>query len=109
MATWLNLMNSLLVPVANLGLVTKFAMVIALVMFTISMVLATWRLYRGPSTEDRILALDTLYINVLAVIILLGIVFATSVFFEVALVIAMLGFIGTVVMAKYLTHGDIAK
>ena len=96
-------------PFHHLGTWTKYAMLIALIMFTISFVLCGWRLLRGPTAPDRILALDTLYINALAVIILLGLLFATSVYFEVALVVAMLGFIGTVVMAKFLSAGDISQ
>ncbi len=110
MSQWINQWHdTLLLPFLHLGVFTKYAMLIALVMFTIAIALAAWRLFRGPADEDTILALDTLYINSLAVTILLGIVFATSVYFEVALVIAMLGFIGTVVMAKFLAEGDIVK
>ena len=58
---------------------------------------------------DRILALDTLYINTLALLVLLGIWFGTDVYFEVALLIAMLGFISTVVLSKYLLRGDIVE
>jgi multicomponent K+:H+ antiporter subunit F len=77
--------------------------------FAIALLLNLYRLIRGPSTTDRILALDTAYINTLALTLLLGIVSASSVFFEAALVIAMLGFIGTVVMAKFLDRGDIVQ
>ncbi len=77
--------------------------------FAIAIALNLYRLIRGPNTEDRILALDTAYINALALTVLLGIVFNTSVFFEAALVIALLGFLGTVVMAKYLSQGDIVE
>jgi multicomponent K+:H+ antiporter subunit F len=99
----------LLQPFSHVGVVSQYALLIAFIIFAISMTCCTWRLLRGPSMEDRILALDTLYINAIAVIILLGIVFATRVYFEIALVVAMLGFIGTVVLAKFLTAGDITK
>lgn len=75
----------------------------------VSMLLAGWRLVRGPAMPDRILALDTLYINALALLILLGIHYRTALYFEAALVIAMLGFVGTVVLSKYLIRGDIAE
>ena len=75
----------------------------------LALALNTYRLLRGPSLPDRILALDTLYINSLALLILLGIRFDTALYFEAALLIAMLGFIGTVVLSKYLLRGDIIQ
>jgi multicomponent K+:H+ antiporter subunit F len=77
--------------------------------FAIALLLNAWRLLRGPGVTDRILALDTLYINTLALLVLLGISMNTEVFFEAALLIAMLGFVGTVVLSKYLLRGDIAE
>lgn len=77
--------------------------------FVIALALNAWRLLRGPSLPDRILALDTLYINTLALLVLLGIQRRTELYFEAALIIAMLGFIGTVVLSKYLLRGDIVE
>ena len=77
--------------------------------FTLALLLALYRLLRGPGLADRILALDTLYINSLALLILVGIRFGTAVFFEAALVIAALGFVGTVVLSKFVLRGDIAE
>ncbi|MGD8308176.1 MAG: K+/H+ antiporter subunit F [Chromatiales bacterium] len=68
-----------------------------------------WRLARGPDVPDRILALDTLYINTIALLVLLGIHFDSSVYFESALVLAMMGFIGTAAFCKYLLRGDIIE
>jgi multicomponent K+:H+ antiporter subunit F len=81
----------------------------AIVGFAVSMLLATWRLLRGPSLADRILALDTLYVNSMALLILVGLRFDTQLFFEAALLIAMLGFVGTVALSKYLLRGDIVE
>jgi multicomponent K+:H+ antiporter subunit F len=75
--------------------------------FALALALNAWRLLRGPSIADRVLALDTLYINTLALLVLLGVQFATSLYFEAALLIAMLGFVGTAALAKYLLKGDI--
>ena len=77
--------------------------------FTLALLLNAWRLFKGPATVDRILALDTLYINSLALLVLLGIYWGTEVFFEAALMIAMVGFVGTVVLSKYLLRGDIVE
>ena len=77
--------------------------------FALAMLLAAWRLLRGPSLPDRILALDTLYIDSLALLVLVGVYRDTPLYFEAALVISMLGFVGTVVLSKYLMRGDIAE
>ena len=77
--------------------------------FTVALLLNLYRLLRGPGLADRILALDTLYINSMALLILVGIRFDTAVFFEAALVIAALGFVGTVVLSKFVVRGDIVE
>lgn len=77
--------------------------------FTLALALNAWRLFVGPSLPDRILALDTLYINALALLVVLGVQWADKVFFEVALLIGLLGFVGTVALAKYLLRGDIVE
>ena len=77
--------------------------------FALALLLALWRLVRGPSLPDRILALDTLYVNAMAMLILFGVRFGTALYFEAALVIAMLGFVGTVALSKYLLRGDIVE
>ncbi len=64
---------------------------------------------RGPTLADRILALDTLYVNSVALLVLIGIHFGTVIFFEAALIIAMMGFVSTVALAKYLLRGDIIE
>ena len=78
-------------------------------MIGISLLLNLWRLLVGPSIPDRILALDTMYINSIALIILYGISFGTELYFEAALLIAMLGFVSTVAICKYLLRGDIIE
>jgi multicomponent K+:H+ antiporter subunit F len=77
--------------------------------FTIALLLAGWRLLRGPALADRILALDTLYVNSVALLVLVGMYFGTAIYFEVALIIAMIGFVSTVALAKYLLRGDIIE
>jgi multicomponent K+:H+ antiporter subunit F len=79
------------------------------VAFVAAIVLSLKRLLRGPTLPDRVLALDTLYVNAMALLVLVGIQFDTALYFEAALVIAMLGFVGTVVLAKYLVRGDIME
>ena len=77
--------------------------------FALALLLNVWRLLRGPSLPDRILALDTLYVNALALVVLLGLQGLTKAYFEVALLIGLLGFVGTVVLSKVLLRGDIAE
>ena len=78
-------------------------------MIGLALLLNLWRLVIGPSVPDRILALDTMYINVIALVILYGISMSTGLYFEAALLIAMLGFISTVALCKYLLRGDIIE
>ncbi|QEQ95946.1 K+/H+ antiporter subunit F [Neptunomonas concharum] len=79
------------------------------IMVGIALLLNTVRLFIGPTTCDRILALDTLYINSIALIVLLGLYFESVMYFESALLIAMLGFVSTAALAKYLLRGDIIE
>lgn len=86
-----------------------FVLKIALVMVAIAMILSSYRLFKGPSQPDRILALDTLYINTIALLILLGVWLGSALYFEAALLIAVMGFVGTVALSKYLLRGDIME
>jgi multicomponent K+:H+ antiporter subunit F len=81
----------------------------ATIMVGIAIALNLWRLVVGPDATDRILALDTLTINAIALILLLGIALGSSLYFEAALILAMMGFVGTVALCKYLLGGDIME
>ncbi|OUS38776.1 K+/H+ antiporter subunit F [Oleispira antarctica] len=85
------------------------AILIATTLVCLSLILNLWRLFIGPSRPDRILALDTMYINSIALIILFGISSATTLYFEAALLIAMLGFVSTAAMCKYILRGDLIE
>ncbi len=88
---------------------TDIAVLVALHVVGLAMLMSLWRLLRGPTVPDRILGLDTLYVNTIAVLILFGMYLQSSVFFEAALVIAMLGFVGTVMLSKYVLRRDIVE
>mgnify|MGYP000926711465 CR=1 FL=1 len=75
----------------------------------LAMALTAWRLLRGPEPTDRVLALDTLYVNTVGLVIVLGLWQGSSLLFEAALLIAMLGFVATVALARYITRGDVAE
>ncbi|MDD2884156.1 MAG: K+/H+ antiporter subunit F [Dechloromonas sp.] len=68
-----------------------------------------WRLFAGPSTVDRILAVDTMVINVIALIIVYGIQMGSTVYFEAALLLAMFGFVSTVAYCKFILRGNIIE
>ncbi|PJK13230.1 K+/H+ antiporter subunit F [Lysobacteraceae bacterium NML120232] len=74
-----------------------------------AMLFSLWRLLRGPTAPDRILALDTLYVSAIAQLVLLGMYIKSGIYFEAALIIAMLGFFGTLVLAKYVIRRDIVE
>lgn len=74
-----------------------------------SQLMAMIRLWIGPSTGDRILALDTMFINAIGLIVLIGLLQGTQIFFEAALIIAMLGFVSTVAYARFVLRGDIIE
>ena len=76
---------------------------------TVAVALCAWRLIKGPEISDRVLAVDTLYMNMVALIVLLNIRWDTRLLFEAALIVAMMGFVSTVALARYLTRGDVIE
>lgn len=93
---------------ANLP-VLALAVDIAIGAIALAMLPSAWRLVVGPHVTDRILAIDTLYLNAVALMVLLGIRSATPLLFEAAMIVAMLGFASTVALARYLTRGDVIE
>lgn len=83
------------------------ALNIAAIAIALALLCNGWRLFRGPAIGDRILALDTMVINVIALILLIGMIGGSSTYFEAALVLAMVGFVSTVAYCKFLLRGDI--
>lgn len=81
----------------------------ALACFSIAMLLALLRLLRGPTAQDRVLALDTLYINGMLTILLLGMGLDSAVYFDIALLIALFGFVASATMAKFLLRGEVIE
>lgn len=86
-----------------------WALHFALAAVALAIALTAWRLLVGPEPTDRVLALDTLYVNTVALVILLGLQLGSVLLFEAALVIAMLGFIGTVALSRFLARGDVVE
>ncbi|PWV81694.1 K+/H+ antiporter subunit F [Halomonas sp. A11-A] len=85
------------------------ALMISLSLIVMAMAMNVFRLAKGPDVPDRLLALDTLYVNSIALIVLLGLWLNTKTYFEAAILIAMLGFVGTMAICRYLLRGDIIE
>jgi multicomponent K+:H+ antiporter subunit F len=88
---------------------TDLALIFAIGCFAVGLLANMVRLIASPSPGDRILALDTMVINGIALIILYGIKSGTAVYFELSLVIAMVGFVSTVAYARYLLRGNVIE
>lgn len=89
--------------------ILPFAVNFALICFALAMLCALIRLLRGPAAQDRILALDTLYINGMLTILMLGIGFGAAIYFDIALLISLFGFVGSTAMAKFLLRGEVIE
>ena len=89
--------------------ITTITLIASFSTVAVSQIMAMIRLVIGPGTGDRILALDTMVINSIGLIVLLGIAQGTRVYFEVSLIIAMLGFVSTVAYARFVLRGDIIE
>ncbi|MCJ8162565.1 monovalent cation/H+ antiporter subunit F [Acinetobacter zhairhuonensis] len=87
--------------------ILPYALGICMVAITVSMLMCLGRLIIGPSIVDRLLALDTLFLNATCLIVVLGIYWSTTSLFEGALLVAMLGFVSTVALARYFTSGHV--
>jgi multicomponent K+:H+ antiporter subunit F len=87
----------------------NLALAIAFAAVAIATLLTGWRLIRGPSAPDRVLAIDTLYINAVALAVLLGISQNSQALFEAALLIALIGFVSTVALARYVQRGNVVE
>ncbi|HWL29730.1 K+/H+ antiporter subunit F [Parapusillimonas sp. SGNA-6] len=86
-----------------------WAATFALGCFVIGLAFAALRLLRGPTAPDRVLALDTMYVNGMLILLVLGLQFGSALYFDIALLIAMFGFVGSVAMAKFLLRGEVIE
>lgn len=85
------------------------ALPIAIGAVAMAMTLCLWRMATGPSLPDRILGLDTLSVNTIALVMLLDIALGSVIYLEAALILAMMGFVGTVALCKFILSGDIIE
>lgn len=89
--------------------ILTLAIKISLLFLAIAILLATIRLLIGPTAQDRVVALDSLYVSGMLLLLVLGIQFGHYLYFDVALLIALFGFAGSVAMAKFLLRGEVIE
>jgi multicomponent K+:H+ antiporter subunit F len=85
------------------------ALIFALACYGLALLFNLWRILRGPTSADRILALDTMVINIIALLILYGILRGTAIYYEAAMLVAMVGFVSTVAYSRFVLRGDIIE
>lgn len=85
------------------------ALTFAIACFGLGLLLNLWRILRGPDAATRILALDTMVINVIGLLILYGILMGTAVYYEAAMLVAMVGFVSTVAYCRFILRGNIIE
>lgn len=90
-------------------LVLAWSLLLAQILLVMAMAFAAFRMLWGQRAQDRILGLDTLYVNAMLLLLSFGIRTGSSLYFEVALVIGMLGFVATVALARFLMRGEVIE
>lgn len=90
-------------------LVLGWALLVSQVLLALAMVCSAYRMLRGPRAQDRVLGLDTLYVCAMLLIVTVGVRTGHALFFEAALIIGLLGFIATVVLAKFMMRGEVIE
>lgn len=81
----------------------------ALVCLAFALLFCAWHLLAGPTPQDRVLALDTLYINAMLILVVLGVLFQQSIYYDIALLISVTGFVSSAAMAKFLLRGEVIQ
>jgi multicomponent K+:H+ antiporter subunit F len=82
---------------------------VAIGCFAAAMAIALWRVLRGPTAQDRVVALDFIFMNGMLVVLVLGIRFSSEMYFGAALLIALFGFVGSTALAKFLLRGEVIE
>ncbi|MDX3974267.1 K+/H+ antiporter subunit F [Shinella sp.] len=90
-------------------MILAWSVTIAQILLALAMALAAVRMSRGPRAQDRVLALDTLYVNSMLLLMVFGIRTGKVIYFEASLIIGMLGFVATVALAKFLMRGEVVE
>ncbi|WOP16888.1 K+/H+ antiporter subunit F [Ottowia sp. SB7-C50] len=85
------------------------AITVTLTVYGLAILMMTWRLLRGPSAQDRVMALDVIYVVGMLIALVVGIRYTSSMYFEAALLIALFGFVSSAAMAKFLLRGEVIE
>ena len=91
------------------SLVLTYSLAVAQMLLGMAMSCAAFRMLRGPRAQDRVLGFDTLYVNAMLLVLAFGIRSGNTLYFEAALAMALLGFVGTVALAKFLLRGEVIE
>ena len=91
------------------AVVLSWGLGLAQLLLVAAMALSAWRIMRGPRAQDRVLGMDTLYLNAMLLVVVFGIRTGSGLYFEAALIIGMLGFAATVALAKFLMRGEVIE
>ena len=91
------------------ALILDWSLIGAQLLLLAAMVCNTWRLIRGPRAQDRVLCADALYANAMLIALVFGIRTGATLYFEAALVIAVIGFVSSVALAKFLMRGEVIE
>jgi multicomponent K+:H+ antiporter subunit F len=82
---------------------------VTLTAYGLAILLMMWRMLRGPSAQDRVMALDVIYVVGMLIALVVGIRYTSSMYFEAALLIALFGFVSSAAMAKFLLRGEVIE
>ncbi|MES3027966.1 MAG: K+/H+ antiporter subunit F [Pseudomonadota bacterium] len=85
------------------------AVILAQILLVLAMSFALFRMMRGPRAQDRVLGLDTFYVNGMLLLVTIGVRTGSALYFEASLIIALLGFAGTVALSKFLMRGEVIE
>lgn len=89
--------------------VLAWAITAAQVLLGLALACSTFRILRGPRAQDRVVGFDSLYVNAMLLVLTFGIRSGNTLYFEAALMIALLGFVSTVALAKFLLRGEVIE
>lgn len=86
-----------------------YSLSVSQIMLAIALMCGAYRMLRGPRAQDRVLGFDSLYISGMLLIVTIGVKTGSAVYFEAALTISLIGFVGTVALAKFLLRGEVIE
>jgi multicomponent K+:H+ antiporter subunit F len=89
--------------------ILTWSLTLAKIFLSLAMGIAVLRILRGPRAQDRVSGMDTLYVNAMLLLLTFGIASGSTLYFEAALIVALLGFVGTVALAKFLLRGEVIE